>query len=182
MRTGLMTTDLITGHTYATLLGGICMPCDQICGPEQPTVKVTRELPNISESHCLWQRESGIWRVAPPRVSVELFATSPSTLQYSTASMISLSPRLCRSRGGYSRRSSIWWLFQLNRFLGVHRPKQRVGKCDNSPHSTLFTALSSFLLEALVHQRIRPGETSVKITDLPFYDDQAMYTSLLDQL
>ena len=81
--------------------------------------------------------------MAPPQVSVALFATSPSTLQYSTASMISLSLGLCRSRGGYCRRSSIWWLFQLNRFLGVHRPKQHVGMCDNFPHSTLFTALLS---------------------------------------
>ena len=70
----------------------------------------------------------------------------------STASMISLSPGFCRRRvGGSCRRSFIWWLFRLNRFLDVHRTNnvaQHVGKCDDSQQSTLFTALSFFLLEA----------------------------------
>jgi hypothetical protein len=69
--------------------------------------------------------------------------------------------------------------------LDVHRTNdiaQHVGKCDDSQQSAFFTAFSFFPLEALVHQWIWPREIRVKVTYLPFDDDEAMYTSLLDQL
>jgi hypothetical protein len=78
----------------------------------------------------------------------------------------------------------MWWLF-LSRLWDVHRTNdiaQHVGKCDNPQQSTLLTALSFFPLEASIHQWICPREIRVKNTNLPFDDNQAMYTPLLDQL
>jgi hypothetical protein len=46
---------------------------------------------------------------------------------------------------------------QEEELFDVHRTNavvQHVGKCDDSQQSTLFTTLSFFLVEALVHQWI----------------------------
>ena len=59
---------------------------------------------------------------------------------------------------------------------------QHIGKCDDPQQSAFFATLSFFFLLASINQWICPRKLTSEITNLSFNDDQAMNTSLFDEL